>query len=1311
MKKILALIVSTILLLSLSIDAYAAGENADAAENVLPCGTENAPDGTGARIAPRNGTICPEDLAFQGSYLFLSEIFQNQAVRPFVLVFIDENTLDSEFTNYADEVIGVSAPIYLIFSSVAILSSVLATFVIAFKAYLYFSTAAKMGDANFIESRGDKFLFYSYLSVLFLMLIPLGVSGGKNSDKGYITIGQAVAAVGSLPANMGGNYIFSTYLSVTDTASRDINMKEGMLLPNAQVAANTMIEGQMCQINTRQALLNVNAKTGSAFFHNTSIGELFDYDQDNIADRYDYCLAYTGDAEEGDIDGSMVTFNLNKYDDNFAGGASLLNPFLASVKAMYGGLLCGRTGFERDIYGHPHTCLRVNYDFGQNKFGDMEALTEESVDGESDSGWENAWNYLVGDDVGEMLKETYSAGNFFSRYRRVISPLIESVLNDTSLDSAQRYEKLEELFSSTGADVFSSSLAGNSFLRDASNEEKLARHQVAAAFLLGGSFERGGLDNIWENGPSAAFSHSRIYHALERDEDSDPAYGLDYILNEAWDAAELARAQKCAETWDQQYEARKFIYDYNRFTGHSELEELFSASGASYQCVKFLQESEHGSDDTNRFAAYMVDDPDAFGDVTFSDGNMIRLPPNDPEVARIAKKMREEVAPALMKEYQLKKWLITGYTMSAKKAVADNLKEALNPDNDEIEQDINLRPRGWGMFGGALLYTGQTQQSAMSMGRSIDGAMLVSSAASSDGNYVNAKAFGSNQEAFVKVGDLFEAYRDDMFTIGSAATHVGSSRLSDSASEEEAMQQFFAYLEQMLFSPLNHVKAASGMRTDQSLMTGLQTCFDQGYESCLSGNRHPVIALSHFGNDMINQMIDAMVLTGILEVTVMAIKRAEGDSEEGSVSEGDGNAAKKKKTIAQKAGAFVKDMIGKLGKVVGGLVMAILQVVIVIIKIASVIMSALMPVFTMLLVVGVVFAYILPMMAYLFSLMMLVLFWVGLVVTIIIIPIYALIKLLTVEKDYQNGFKLLWQDLMSVYATPFFFSISAVISWTTIVVIMYALNVSFAILNQGLAGSSSDTFGLSSLVFNVLMYVVYLVSIFILFRFGLGIMKSMPDMLKEKVNLKRSDDDQYISSLGFEQYVQAQITKTISDLPSKIGKSLREHASNGGYMTMKSLQKEVERAESVANQLGLEGLSRDEIVQRGRENGQAMMAGQKNNGQNNSSGANEQQGEQRQSQVGPREQQNDDSGNVPGGKDGSAPQGEQGSAPDQSVRPTAEPDNVSETGNTRGQKNPVFTRGDATADDAGNNPAPDKKTDDKPSGKDLSDDKKDDDKS
>ena len=120
MKKILALIASTIMLLSLSIDAYAAGENADAAENVLPCGTENAPDGTGARIAPRNGTICPEDLAFQGSYLFLSEIFQNQAVRPFVLVFIDENTLDSEFTNYADEVIGVSAPIYLIFSSVAI---------------------------------------------------------------------------------------------------------------------------------------------------------------------------------------------------------------------------------------------------------------------------------------------------------------------------------------------------------------------------------------------------------------------------------------------------------------------------------------------------------------------------------------------------------------------------------------------------------------------------------------------------------------------------------------------------------------------------------------------------------------------------------------------------------------------------------------------------------------------------------------------------------------------------------------------------------------------------------------------------------------------------------------------------------------------------------------------------------------------------------------------------------------------------------------------------------------------------------------
>lgn len=47
---------------------------------------------------------------------------------------------------------------------------------------------------------------------------------------------------------------------------------------------------------------------------------------------------------------------------------------------------------------------------------------------------------------------------------------------------------------------------------------------------------------------------------------------------------------------------------------------------------------------------------------------------------------------------------------------------------------------------------------------------------------------------------------------------------------------------------------------------------------------------------------------------------------------------------------------------------------------------------------------------------------------------------------------------------------------------------------------------------------------------------------------------------------------------------------------MKSLQKEVECVESVVNQFGLEGLLWDEIVQRGCENGQVMMVGQKNNG-------------------------------------------------------------------------------------------------------------------
>lgn len=1128
------------------------------AADEAPCGMELSEDTGSYVVSFASGEICEEDLVFQGLYLMFEDTLKDPWTNTLVSFFVSDDVLNSEFTEFADSSINVSDTIHYVLSAMAIAGWMLLTPLLAVKGYKLALTLKRTGRFDFEESQGDTVKFISFVSFLIILALPVGLSTGENRDKPPLMLGQVLAITMALPANMGGNYFYSSYLSSTETASTDVPINDELLLPVGQGIANTLIEGRLCEINTRQALVNLNAKSGSDFFKSSTFGEVFDYDHESVEERVDTCLSYTGDIREGEIDDTISAFSLNKY-------ALSVEPQCSKIG--YG------NGYDSSTYGQPHSCLSIGYSFGEDKFANFEDLL---TDGEE------SWSF---DDNIEPLRTSFSAPIFYERFKREMKGKIKTVLDNETLTPNERFVKINSLVLESSESVFGSALRNAPLLIDGSNEVKQARHVAVAGFLLGGTIEMSSWDSFWGSMGleiGSTWTHTKGYPSLTKDDEI--VYGLEVLLNDAKETAELIREYECAVNWTQpnNQNARDFILSYNQASG-SQVESTFGSKEPNLQCVKFLSQEEWGDTDTNRYVTYATDSPYVYSDIKEDEtGKMVKGDLGD-GIESARNKIETEVIPELRRKIQLNQFLLAGYTAAVKKAVTDSLKSSLSLVDAEEQRDVALRPRGWGVFGGALLYTGQTQASSMHMSRSLDNVMSVAAAATGD-NYVSTSAFEditSDQEKTIAA--LFADYpTNSLFATGPNGTrsYAPNSSFSEDADDESTMQYFMSLIENLLLSPMDHIKEASGMPMNKSLSYGLQECFDGGYENCVSGTKHPVVAFSNFGNEMINNMMTLMLTTEI----IMAANRIElGTSEEEGSVDGD----KKKKGIFKKASEKIKKVINGIKNVVGGVVVSLVKIVLGAIQLAAVILNFLKPLFVTLLVVGIVFAYIIPMMSFLFGFMISVMFLVSIFTVAVVMPFYIFSKFSTIEKDYQNGFKMLWQDLGGTYLTPAFFSISATLSWTLIVIILYALNVSFFLLHHGLgAASESSSFSFFTvLIFNVLIYVVYFLAVFILFRFGLGLMKSMTDTFKEKLNLKKGDDESYINSLGFEQYVKANVMSSLAQMPSKFVEAIANHKANGGYDSMADMRRNVEAMEESIRILGL---NRENAERRGAEDAAKM---------------------------------------------------------------------------------------------------------------------------
>ena len=1129
------------------------------------CGMELSDETGGYVVSFASGEICEEDLVFQGLYLMFEDTLKDPWNKTLVSFFVADNVLNSEFTEFADSAINVSDVIHYILSASAIAGWMLLTPLWSWKFYKLVFTLKRTGRLDFEESQGDTIKFVSFVGFLIIMAMPVGFSSGSDSSKPPLMLGQVLAITAALPANMGGNYFYSSYLSSTEAASTDVPLNEKLLLPVGQGVANALIEGGLCEINTRQALLNLNAKSDTNFFKSVTVGEYFDYDQESVEERYDACLSYTGDIKEGEVDDTVSVFSLNKY-------TLSANPQCSKVS--YGNF------YDYETYGDAHSCLGIKYNFGEDKFANFEDLL---TDGEEFWSW---------DDNIEALRSAFSAPNFYNRFKRDVSGQIKTVLDNDTLSTNDKYNKINEIVLNSSESVFGTSLRNSTLLTQGANEIKQARHLAVAGFLLGGTIEMSSWDSFWGHtdwDTGSMWTHTKGYPSLTKDDEI--VYGLEVLLKDAKETAELVREYQCAIDWmsSDNKDARQFILDYNQASGEEAIKKLFSNKATHFQCVKFLSQDDWGASDSKRYVTYATDTPYVFSDMKLnSTGEWVKKSPEDSGIESARIKIENDVIPELKKKIQLNQFILAGYTAAVKKAVTDSLVSSLSLIDAEEQRDVALRPRGWGVFGGALLYTGQTQSSAMHMSRGLDNVIAVSSSSATSDNFVAKSAFRDiTNDQDELINSLFKDYPvNDLFATGPNGTrsYAPNADFSSEADDESSMQYFMSMIENLILSPMDHIKEASGMPQNRSLSYGLQKCFDGGYENCLSGTKHPVVAFSNFGNEMINNMMTLMLTTEII-MYANNLELSSSD-EEGSV-----NGDKKKKGILTKAKEKMKKVVDGVKNVVGGVVVSLIKIVIGVIQVAAIILDFLKPLFMTLLVVGIVFAYIIPMMSFLFGFMISLFFLVSIFSIAVVLPLYIFSKFFTIEKDYHNGFRLLWQDLGGTYLTPAFFSISATLSWSLIVIVLYAINVTFSLLHHGLgATSESSSFSFFTvLIFNVLLYVVYFLSVFVLFRFGLGLMKSMPDTMKEKLNLKKGDDESYINSLGFEQYVKASVMKQLATMPAEFVNAIAKHKNNGGYESMDNLRKSVAQMEESIRILGL---NKENAERRGAEDAANIAAKQ-----------------------------------------------------------------------------------------------------------------------
>jgi hypothetical protein len=626
-------------------------------------------------------------------------------------------------------------------------------------------------------------------------------------------------------------------------------------------------------------------------------------------------------------------------------------------------------------------------------------------------------------------------------------------------------------------------------------------------------------------------------------------FGFETFYYNALSLSKLIRQHHCAVIWDDYTEQRLYLKRFNESESKEAIESLATDGNPDFKCIEI-------SDNKEQPLMPVINDSRFFADIENENGFWFPKRKDEQSVVEASEYFKKEYAPKIKNQIILEKSLLTGYQVAVKMALRDYASDILSQDELENFNDTILRKKGFALFGGSLLFNGITKQSAQHLKDSFEDVFAVRYG-SVDDDLVSLQ-IAKDDDAIQKI----PFSKEDYFNIGASSVQTSSNYSTQEMRESSSVDDLMYYLEILIRDPLNNLKAANGMPVNESLSYGFKQCFEQGAEHCISGVEHPMIATMKMGNELISNMVTLIIAKNALG---LIYDNSENEDESG---EAGGQKESKKTKTKNKLSGYISKAVGFIAKGVA----SFLYVLYLIGDLAYVVLSFLSPLFILLLVIGAIFAYMLPLMLYLYSIMMSATFIVSIFVGSIALPIFAIIKLVTIEDDYRNGLRTVYKEHLSPLMTPAFIGLASVMAWGMIILSMYILNMTFAVLDYSADQLTGDSMqgGIMYLISSVFLYVSYFIAIFVIFRYSIGLVKSLSDKFKVKMGLSTGDEDHLIGSMGFEQYIQAQITKTFATMPREMKNAvIRASMKDGGINSgrddinrLEEMQREIKEKEA-----------------------------------------------------------------------------------------------------------------------------------------------------
>jgi len=1046
-----------------------------------PCGMAYDTDGS-LIVAPANGDICEDDITYQMLYIMYEDILTHPLWSMLTSQFIHEEMKNSEFVTFASNTLGISDQIFTIMKGISALGYLFIVPIFLYKSGKILVSLSQTGELSFTEQDSDPVKLFAYAGFLIVLSLPVG----------GIMLGQGLSIAGSIPSLYGSNYILSGYLSTTQLGESDVQVSDESLMVGSQVFANNVVGMQLCQNRTAKALFAVNAKSGTDFFYDTTFANFtgLNTDEDDINENVNGCLSYHYDHRELGITNAVSGIELLKKD-------------------RYG-ITCPADRYymyKEELYGYQHKCGSVDYNYPTN-IEDM-----------------NNWGI---EDELVSIQNDFSTKKMFGRFESPNRNDITNIINYRDLTPLERKVELESLYKKFADETIIPALMDSTLLNEPDRERLSTKYIFAMNAMLGGVDVNelsifGMVGNAFGSRGEKDLNHIL---APEDGSDNEPHYGFTYIADYARYAADEMEQYHCAKNWEKYTELRQFIVEYN-FEEDKDTSALLTNKIHNMECVRFVAEHLSVDSDFSRYLDYTArwSDAEIFADLEVDQtGNTVKVNQLTPEELIANKEVLFElVAEVKYQEALVRKTVIEGYYYAVKYAISESLSRRLKQEASNDDMYLVARQMGAGNLGGILMALSQKQSGGVYYKNLIEGGALTSLNVDEE-YFVNFDSFGDNSAGASKVEVVRETFipmsKESFFSVGLSgkADIYQASNLDE---EAEAFSTFMGSIENLFFEPVIHIKKASGIPDNISLKEGLDNCLAGQNEQCLSSTVHPIVALSRFGHHLMDNMLTMAAVGTITIMANDAIEVAMG----GEIEEG-----KKKKK-----GNFEK-MLGTIKKIAGTVGKGLFAVVFVILAIAAAVFKILMPFIWGLFIVGAFFSYILPLMGYIYSMSMYILWIVGLSLGGLVLPFYIAIKMFTIEDSYKRGFVEFYETFLNPYVKPLFITIAVIFSWTFAAISLFAVNSIFALLYDGL--STMEAGVLTTIIFKLLLYMVYFVTIFVMFLTSIKIIKNMPDMMATKMKLKGTNDDQFIESMSFENYVQAGIMRQVAAMPQSTLQSM-----------------------------------------------------------------------------------------------------------------------------------------------------------------------------